>query len=150
MQNDKVLKISIVIIFGLVLIGFFAIHSLLNDENAPMYTSSPATVKVTNTSSDPMELSLDTIFINIHAQKYKILKADIAFKMKTSGDKKILKNNTDGMRNAILQYVAFMDANQLDTEKGKDKLKQDLIDLMNERFSAQVETVYFKNFILSP
>lgn len=150
MFNEKLLKISLAIIFGLVLIGFLTIKFVVNDSSAPMYTSSPDPIKVNNTSTDPLELSLDTIFINIHSQKYKILKVDIAFKMRSSSDKKRLAGNIENVRNVILQYAAFMDANRLDTEKGKEQFKQDLIDLMGENFSARVETVYFKNIILSP
>ena len=150
MFNDRLLKISLAIIFGLVIIGFLTIKFVLNDSSAPMYTSSPDPIKVNNISTDPLELSLDTIFINIHSQKYKILKVDIAFKMRSSSDKKRLAGNIENVRNVILQYAAFMDANRLDTEKGKEQFKQDLIDLMGENFSARVETVYFKNIILSP
>lgn len=150
MFNEKLLKISLAIIFGLVILGFLTIKFVLNDSSARMYTSSPDPIKVNNISTDPLELSLDTIFINIHSQKYKILKVDIAFKMETSSSKKRLSGNIENVRNVILQYIAFMDANKIDTDKGKEQLKQDLIDLMSENFNARVETVYFKNIILSP
>lgn len=150
MLNDKILKISLAIIFGLVIVGFLTIKFVINDTASPMYTSSPHEIKATNISTDPLELSLDTIFINIHSSKYKILKVDLAFKMKSSSDKKRLAGNIENVRNTILQYLAFMDANKLDTEKGKERLKEDLIDLMGQNFSARVETVYFKNIILSP
>ncbi len=150
MFNEKLLKISLAIIFGLVILGFLTIKFVLNDSSARMYTSSPDPIKVNNISTDPLELSLDTIFINIHSQKYKILKVDIAFKMETSSSKKRLSGNIENVRNVILQYIAFMDANKIDTDKGKEQLKQDLIDLMSENFNARVETVYFKNLILSP
>jgi flagellar FliL protein len=150
MFNEKLLKISLAIIFGLVILGFLTIKFVLNDSSARMYTSSPDPIKVNNISTDPLELSLDTIFINIHSQKYKILKVDIAFKMETSSSKKRLSGNIENVRNVILQYIAFMDANKIDTDKGKEQLKQDLIDLMSENFNARVESVYFKNLILSP
>ena len=150
MFNERLLKISLAIIFGLVIIGFLTIKFVLNDSSAPIYTSSPDPIKVNNISTDPLELSLDTIFINIHSQKYKILKVDMAFRMRTSSDKKRLSGNIENVRNVILQYLAFMDANRLDTDKGKEQLKQDLIDLMGENFRANIETVYFKNIILSP
>lgn len=150
MRNDLLLKVSLAILVVLMILAFITIKFILNDSPAPMYTSSPSQIKVSNMSTDPLELSLDTIFINIHASKYKMLKIDLAFKMKSSSDKKRLSGNIDNVRNAILQYLAFMDANNLDTEKGKENLKQDLIDLMGDNFSARVEAVYFKNIIISP
>ncbi|MDD2383471.1 MAG: flagellar basal body-associated FliL family protein [Sulfurospirillaceae bacterium] len=150
MRNDLLLKVSLAILVALMILGFITIKFILNDSPTPMYTSSPSQIKVSNMSTDPLELSLDTIFINIHASKYKMLKIDLAFKMKSSSDKKRLSGNIENVRNAILQYLAFMDANNLDTEKGKENLKQDLIDLMGNNFSARVEAVYFKNIIISP
>lgn len=59
--------------------------------------------KASNVSSDAKELSLDTIFINIKSQKYKIKEVDIALVLKNNTHKKALQNNMDNVRNAVLQ-----------------------------------------------
>ena len=150
MFKDKILEISLGFIALLVITGIVAINFILDDGSKPIYTSNPPTTKVTNISTDPTELSLDTIFINIRSSKYKIFKADIAFKMKNERDKKALDKNMENVRNALLQYLATMDANNLDTVKGKEQLKLDLIDMMESSFGYKIETIYFKNIILSP
>lgn len=151
MFNDKIFKVSLAIIVFLIILGFVAINFILNDdETKPSYTTMPSTAKATNISSDPKELGLETIFINIRSDKYKILKADIAFVMKNTQEKKALEKNIDNVRNVLLQYISSMDANKLQNEKGKERFKEELIDVMEESFGYKIETVYLKNFILSP
>lgn len=151
MFNEKLLKISLGFILLLIIVGFFTINYMLNDDNStPSYNSSPSTKRATNTSTDVKELSLDTIYINIRSQKYKILKADIALKLKNANSKKALQNNMDNVRNAVLQYLNAMDANGLETVSGKERLKEELIDMLENTFGYEIETIYIKNFILSP
>lgn len=151
MFNEKLLKISLGFILLLIIVGFVTINYMLNDDiSAPSYTSSPSAARATNTSTDVKELSLDTIYINIRSQKYKILKADIALKLKNANSKKALQGNMDNVRNAVLQYLNAMDANGLETISGKERLKQELIDMLEETFGYDIETIYIKNFILSP
>ncbi|NCB55644.1 MAG: flagellar basal body-associated FliL family protein, partial [Epsilonproteobacteria bacterium] len=104
----------------------------------------------TNVSTDANEVSLDTIYINIRSQKFKIMKADIALIMKNANGKKALKGNMENVRNAVLQYLNTMDSNGLDTLEGKERLKSELMGMIEENFGYEVETIYLKNFILSP
>ncbi len=150
MFNEKLLRLSLIFIVFLIILGVVTINFVINDDKAPMYTTSPKLAKVTNVSTDTKELGLDTIFIPIRAEKYKILKADFAIKMKKESDKRALQNNMDNVRNALLQYLASIDANRLGTIQGKDALKEELISLLEETFGYEIETIYFKNFILSP
>lgn len=151
MFKDKILEISLGFIALLVITGIVAINFILDDGSSkPTYTSNPTTTKVTNISTDPKELSLDTIYINIKSEKYKIFKADMALKMKSVNDKKALDKNMDNVRNAILQYLASMDASKIDTVKGKEQLKENLIEMLEDSFGYKIETIYFKNIILSP
>lgn len=151
MFNEKLLKISLGFILLLIIVGFVTINYMLKDDNStPSYTSSPSATRATNTSTDVKELSLDTIYINIRSQKYKILKADIALKLKNANSKKALQGNMDNVRNAVLQYLNAMDANGLETVSGKERLKEELIEMLEETFGYDIETIYIKNFILSP
>jgi flagellar FliL protein len=43
-----------------------------------------------------------------------------------------------------------MDANGLETVSGKERLKEELIDMLESTFGYEIETIYIKNFILSP
>lgn len=150
MFNEKLLRLSLLFIAFLIVLGTVTIKFMLNDNEQPQYTTSPKQAKVSNISTDTKELNLDTIFIPIRAEKYKILKADFALKLKKESDKKALQNSMDSLRNTILQYLASIDANRLGTIQGKDALKEELISLLEETFGYEIETIYFKNFILSP
>ena len=150
MFNEKLLKISLVFIVFLLIAGFITLNYLIDDSKKPMYTSSPTTMKVSNVSTDTKELNLDTIFINVRSEKYKILKTDIAFKMKNESQRKALQSNMESVRNAVLQYLNTMDANGLEKPSGKERLKEELIDMIQEKFGYQIETIYIKNFLLSP
>ena len=88
MLKDKILRISLIFIAALIIVGIVTINFIIKDSSQPTYTSSPKTQKVTNVSTDTKELSLDTIFITIRSDKYRILKADFAFKMKRESDRK--------------------------------------------------------------
>ncbi|QIR76018.1 flagellar basal body-associated FliL family protein [Sulfurospirillum diekertiae] len=151
MFNEKLLKFSLAFIALLLIIGFLILNYVLKDDNSePSYTSPPIAKKANNLSTDAREVSLDTIYINIRSQKYKILKADIALVMKSNTSKKALQGNMDNVRNAVLQYLNSMDANGLETVNGKERLKEELIDMLENTFGYQIETIYIKNFILSP
>jgi len=150
MFNEKLLRLSLLFIAFLIVLGSVTIKFMLNDNEQPQYTTSPKQTKASNMSTDAKEVDLDTIFIPIRAEKYKILKADFALKMIKESDKRALKNNMDNVRSTILQYLASIDANRLGTIQGKDALKEELISLLEETFGYEIETIYFKNFILSP
>lgn len=150
MFNEKLLKISLGFIVLLIIIGFVTINYMLKEDNTqPSYETKTAK-RATNVSTDAKEVNLDTIYINIKSQKYKILKADIALVMKSKTSKKAIQGNMDNVRNAVLQYLNTMDANGLETVSGKDRLKEELSEMIESTFGYQVETIYIKNFILSP
>ena len=151
MFNEKLLKISLGFIALLIIVGFITINYMLKDNNSQSsYNTSASSKKANNISTDVNELSLDTIFINIKSQKYKILKADIAIKLKNTNSKKALQGNMNNVRNAVLQYLNTMEADGLETSGGKDRLKEELIAMLENSFGYEIETIYLKNFILSP
>lgn len=150
MFNEKLLKISLGFIALLIIIGFVTINYMLKEDSAQPSYETTTVKRATNVSTDAKEVNLDTIYINIKSQKYKILKADIALVMKSKTSKKAIQGNMDNVRNAVLQYLNTMDANGLETVSGKDRLKEELSDMIENTFGYQVETIYIKNFILSP
>ena len=151
MFNEKLLKISLGFIALLIIIGFVSINYMLKDDsNQLSYGTDTTPKKASAISSNAQELSLDTIFINIKSKKYKILKADIALVLKNKSSKKALQANMENLRNAVLQYLNTMDADGLETVAGKDRLKEELIGMLENTFGYEIETIYIKNFILSP
>lgn len=150
MFNEKLLKISLGFIALLIIIGFITINYMLKEDSAQPSYETTTVKRATNVSTDAKEVNLDTIYINIKSKKYKILKADIALVMKSKTSKKAIQGNMDSVRNAVLQYLNTMDANGLETVSGKDRLKEELSDMIENTFGYQVETIYIKNFILSP
>ena len=43
-----------------------------------------------------------------------------------------------------------MEAKGLETNEGKERLKEELKEFLKESFGYEVEQIYLKNFILSP
>ena len=78
------------------------------------------------------------------------MKADIALVVKNQSSKKVLQGNMESVRNAVLQYLNAMDSSGLETNAGKERLKEELTEMLESSFGQPIETIYLKNFILSP
>lgn len=140
---------SIVIVAVLVLVALkFTVLDTKEQSLGKAFNLQPG--KVSIQSSEPNEVSLDGIVIHIRSDAYKILKADFGLKMKNAKDQKALKENMPAVRSAILQHISSTDATKIHTPKGKEALKGELIDLLEEKFGFEIETLFFKNFILAP
>jgi flagellar FliL protein len=150
MFNERLLKISLAFIAILILLGIIMINYALHDDGTRSSYENISSAKSAKASNNANEVSLDTIYINIKSSKYKILKADMALQMKSAQDKKALQGNMQNVRNAVLRYLNEMEANGLETNTGKDRLKEELIYMLEGSFGYEVETIYFKIFILSP
>ncbi len=75
MLNEKLLKITLGFIILLIGIGFWTIRYMLKeDSSVSSYENVASTTKATNVSTDANEVNLDTIYINIRSQKFKIMK----------------------------------------------------------------------------
>lgn len=60
-----------------------------------------------------------------------------------------MKNQWKVSGKTVLKYFSA-DGKSLHTEKGKEALKEELIEVLEERFGYDVEAIYFKNFVLVP
>ena len=128
MFNDKLLKLSLAVIVFLIIMGFTAINFMLKEDvSVGSQTTNSTPKKTTLASTSENEVSLDTIFINIQSEKFKMMKTDIALVMKDKKGKKALMSDMENVRNAVLRYLNSMDSNGLDTPKGKDRLKSELM-----------------------
>ncbi|AFL69820.1 flagellar basal body-associated FliL family protein [Sulfurospirillum barnesii] len=150
MFNERLLKISLAFIALLILFGIFMLNYALKDDDSRSSYENIPQQKSAKRSTNANEVSLDTIYINIKSPKFKILKADIALEMKSAESKKALQGNMQNVRNVMLRYLNEMEAKGLETNEGKDRLKEELITLLEENFGYDVERIYLKNFILSP
>lgn len=124
--------------------------TVLDDSKSLGKTFSLGASKPSMQSTDPDEVNLDNIIINIRSEKYKILKADFGLKLKNKSSQKALEENLYAVRSTILQHITTMDSNKLHTDAGKEILKESLITLLEERYGFQIETLFFKNFVLVP
>lgn len=102
------------------------------------------------TSLSDKEVSLDSVLISINSDKYTMLKADFSVIMARPSDKKNLEKSMESVRQTVLKYLFSADSKSLHTEKGKEALKEELIEVLEERFGYDVEAIYFKNFVLVP
>lgn len=150
-MNKKLISISlwsiVLVVIGLLI---FLKVAVLEDSKSLGNSFTLGSAKPSIQSTDPNEVNLDNIVINIRSDNYKILKADFGLKFKNKNSQKALEENINAVRSAILQHITIMDSNLLHTEKGKELLKQSLIELLEEKYGFQIETLFFKNFILVP
>lgn len=96
------------------------------------------------------EVSLDSIVITINSDKYTMLKADFSVIMAKPSDKKNLEKSMEAVRQSVLKYLFSADSRRIHTEKGKEALKEGLMEMLKERFGYDIEAIYFKNFVLVP
>ena len=107
-------------------------------------------VSSSKTSLSDKEVSLDSMLITINSDKYTMLKADFSVIMAKPSDKKNLEKSMESVRQTVLKYLFSADSKRLHTEKGKEALKEELMEVLEERFGYDVEAIYFKNFVLVP
>ena len=147
----KLLTVSLWTIVAIAVVIIISLKVVVLDNSKSLGgTFSLGTAKISTKSTDPNELSLDSMIMNIRADDYKILKADFGIKLTTKNGHKVLKENMQHVRSTILQHITSMDANQIHTERGKEILKRDLIELLEAKFGFEIESLYFRNFILVP
>lgn len=150
-MNNKLISLSlwaiVIAVVGVIIVLKVAV---LENGKSLGQSISLGNSKVSIQSTDPDEVGLDNIVINIRSDNYKILKADFGLKLKNKSSQKTLEENMYAIRSAILQHITIMDSNLLHTEKGKELLKQSLIELLEEKYGLKIETLFFKTFILVP
>lgn len=147
----KVLTLSLWTIAIVAVVVLISLKVVVLDSNKSLGGSfSLGSAKISTKSTDPNELSLDSMIMNIRSDDYKILKADFGIKLANKNGYKVLKENMQHVRSTILQHITSMDANQIHTERGKEILKRDLIEILENKFGLEIENFYFRNFILVP
>ncbi len=155
MNGIKALKISIVVIIIVALIylvvGMFLGGGGDRKDKFQNFSHRVAgTPKTSTEGTDKTMAALDGIVITLGGGKYHYLKADFSLKMKNREDKKSLEKNIDDVRDLILRYTSVQNSDKLDTQKGKEEYKQNLIKAIYHTFGYEVEDIYFRNFVLAP
>ncbi len=154
MNGSKALKISIVIIVLVVSVYFLVDTFIYSDKQARVKYQNfsqqvSRTSKISTEGTDPAEVSLSGILINLKGGQYHYLKADMSFKMKDKNDKSDIQKNIQQVRDLVLRYTTTIDSSQLVTTKGKEEYKQGLKKVINDTFGYKIEDIYFRNFVLA-
>jgi flagellar basal body-associated protein FliL len=156
MGSNKVLKISIGIVLVValtygILSMFFGNKSGTNTKfsgfGKVMVPSSRS--KTSTVSTNKLDVNLDTILAPLSKGDYRYMKADISFKMSNKQNKEALMSNMSQTRNVVLRFSATRDSNKLATERGKEKYKKDLKNVISDNLGYQIDGVYFRNFVLA-
>ena len=100
-------------------------------------------------STDPLEVALDSIVINLGKGPYSYLKVEISLKAYDSLGKKDIDQNSALVRRLILQLSSQQDGNELATDQGKQAFKREIQEVLNDQLRLNVEAVYFRNFVLA-
>ncbi len=154
MNGMKALKISAAIIAIVTLIYFmvsvFIYGNTKTNVNYKKFGQSVAgNTKISTEGTDPTDVAVNGILINVGGRQYQYMKSDMTFKMKSKSDKKAIEQNIQVVRDLILRYTSTKSGNDLSTQKGKQEYKKALIKLIRNNFGYEVQAIYFRNFVLA-
>jgi len=154
MNGIKALKISalVVIVVAIIytVINVFIYGDKRTSVNYKKFGQSVAkNKKISTEGTDPSDVAVDGILINIQGNQYSYMKADMTIQMQNKSGKKALEKNIQGVRDLILRYTAGKSGKTLDTAKGKIEYKKELKDMISNTFGLNVKAIYFRNFVLA-
>jgi len=89
----------------------------------------------------------ETFLVNLSSGKYIRLQLQVEFE--TPDIPKRLYSRMDPIRDGIIALLTERTASDLEDSKGKEKLKKDIKDLVNERLHREdARRVYFTQFVI--
>ena len=144
MERNKVSKIVMGIIIAVTLT--YIIYGTFFKSGPNFGFNSMSISKV---STDPLEVALDNMVINLGKGQFSYVKAEFSIKTGSKSSSKVLSQNREGVRRLILSILSRQDGDELVTDKGKQMLKKLISESINEQIGIQVEDVYFRNFVLA-
>lgn len=100
-------------------------------------------------STNPNELALDTIVIEVQGGAFSFLKADISLEGVDKVNAKLLKANHEQIRRLLLNLSSQEDGGELLQDTYKKIFKKKIKNEINQRFGIKVGSVYFRNFVLA-
>ena len=154
MNGIKALKISVLIVIVVAVIYTIVSVFMHGDKqtsaNYKKFGQSVARDKKTSTEgTDPSDVPVNGVLINLRGNQYSYIKADMTIKMKNKADKENLEKNIQRVRDLILRYTSTKSGSILATPKGKEEYKNDLKDMISNTFGYEVQAIYFRNFVLA-
>jgi flagellar basal body-associated protein FliL len=154
MNGIKALKISVLVVIVVALIytivNVFMYGDKQTSANYKKFGQSVVRDQKTSTEgTDPSDLAVDGILINLRGSQYSYMKADMTIKMKNKSDKKKLEKNIEKVRDLILRYSSTKSGNVLATPKGKEEYKNALKEMISDTFGYDIDAIYFRNFVLA-
>lgn len=155
MKKIRILQISVAIVV-LVFAAYYMVQYLQKRKQVNSTFSGGfghvVASKVTKSStygSDPTDVALDGILINLKSGQYQFMKADMTFKMKDQADKELLEKNMRKVRDLILRYTSSLDSSQLLREPEREAYKKELKKLIYQTLGLDIKDIYFRNFVLA-
>ncbi len=154
MNGIKALKISVLVVIVVAVIYTIVSVFMHGDKqtsaNYKKFGQSVARDKKTSTEgTDPSDVPVNGVLINLRGNQYSYMKSDMTIKMKNKADKKKLEKNIQKVRDLILRYSSTKSGSILATPKGKEEYKNDLKDMISNTFGYEVQAIYFRNFVLA-
>ncbi len=152
MKKIRIVQMSVVIVV-LVFIAYYMVQYLQKSKHVnATFSGGFGHSKVTKSStygSDPTEVALDGILINLKSGQYQFMKADMTFKMKDQADRELLEKNMRKVRDIILRYSSSLDSSQLSREPEREAYKKEIKKLLYQTLGFDIQDIYFRNFVLA-
>ncbi|WP_331774903.1 flagellar basal body-associated FliL family protein [Sulfurospirillum sp. 1612] len=155
MKKIRIVQVSVTIVV-LVFVAYYMVQYFQKSKqvNATFsggfgHSATSNMSKRSTYGSDPTEVALDGILINLKSGQYRYMKADMTFKMKDQADKDLLEKNMKKVRDLILRYSSSLDSSQLSREPEREAYKKELKKLIYQTLGFDVQNIYFRNFVLA-
>lgn len=145
MDNKRLLQIILIVIFSVALV-YLIYGTFFKD--GPRFAKSTV-VGTKEVSTDPLEVPLDQIIINLGRGPYSFLKAEISLKAYDSYGAKQIMQKKEMVRRLVLNLASRADGEELATERGKEEFKKILMDSVNDQLGLNVQAIYYRNFVLA-
>ncbi|QCT94690.1 flagellar basal body-associated protein FliL [Caminibacter mediatlanticus TB-2] len=154
-SGSKLLLIIIIILLLLLLvIGGLVAYFLLSGNDEPQDNQEPQKIekkkKVTNMTEIGPIYPLDTFVVNlINSNASRYLKCKIDLELDAPETQQEIDKKLPAIRDLIIRILSSKTVEEIQTSKGKEKLKEEIKRKINEILTTgEIRNVYFTEFVI--
>jgi flagellar basal body-associated protein FliL len=141
------LIVAIMVAFVYIIYGSFFKES--TKSSSSMFSFAPSSKTEPKPITNPNEVGLEQILINLGKGEYRFLKAEISVEAPSKNDVKQIQKSQEALRRMVLHLASQEDVNALATPSGKEAFKARIIKEAETQLGLRLNAVYFRNFVLA-
>jgi len=151
MSNYRVGNIALIvaILVALIYIIYGTFFKQTFSSSSSMFSFAPPNRSAPKPITNPNEIGLDQILINLGKGDFRFLKAEISVEAPSKNDAKEAQKNKEALRRMVLHLASQEDGTILATPAGKEAFKERIISEARMQLGLRLSGVYFRNFVLA-